>query len=139
MFELEGIDHVALLVRNVERSADWYCDVFGFKRRHEGMWNGIPVFVGKDGMAVALFPLREDESETARPPNSVRILHLAFRTDRSNFLAAQRELSARHIAFHFEDHEISHSIYFRDPDGHELEVTTYELDEGAAQREGAML
>jgi len=55
------------------------------------------------------------------------MLHLAFRADRKNFLAAQRELKERGIKFEFQDHEISHSIYFHDPDGHELEITTYEL------------
>jgi catechol 2,3-dioxygenase-like lactoylglutathione lyase family enzyme len=55
------------------------------------------------------------------------MLHLAFRADRKNFVVAQRELKERGITFEFQDHEISHSIYFRDPDGHELEITTYEL------------
>ena len=31
------------------------------------------------------------------------------------------------IEFEFQDHKISHSIYFYDPDRHELEITTYEL------------
>ena len=57
----------------------------------------------------------------------LRMLHLAFRANRENFLAAQRELEKRGIEFEFQDHEISHSIYFRDPDGHQLEITTYEL------------
>ena len=55
------------------------------------------------------------------------MLHLAFRADRKSFLAAQEELKHHGITFEFQDHEISHSIYFRDPDGHELEITTYEL------------
>jgi catechol-2,3-dioxygenase len=55
------------------------------------------------------------------------MLHLAFRADRKNFLIAQDELKRRGIKSEFQDHEISHSIYFRDPDGHELEITTYEL------------
>jgi len=55
------------------------------------------------------------------------MLHLAFRADRENFLGAQRELENRGIKFDFQDHEISHSIYFRDPDGHALEITTYEV------------
>ena len=38
-----------------------------------------------------------------------------------------RELKRRGIKFGFQDHEISHSIYFDDPDGHKLEITTYEL------------
>jgi catechol-2,3-dioxygenase len=36
-------------------------------------------------------------------------------------------LKKRAIPFEFQDHEISHSIYFRDPDGHRIEITTYEL------------
>ncbi len=33
--ELEGIDHVALAVRDVEQSANWYVDVLGFERRYD--------------------------------------------------------------------------------------------------------
>ena len=56
------------------------------------------------------------------------MLHLAFRADRENFIAAQDELKKRGIKFEFQDHEISHSIYFYDPDGHQLEITTYEME-----------
>jgi catechol 2,3-dioxygenase-like lactoylglutathione lyase family enzyme len=127
MFELEGLDHVALAVRDVERSADWYVEVLGFERRFQGMWEGVPVFVARDKTALALFPAG---SARANPPprKSPGMLHLAMRADRRNFIAAQRELTRRGIAFHFRDHEISHSIYFRDPDGIELEITTYELE-----------
>jgi catechol 2,3-dioxygenase-like lactoylglutathione lyase family enzyme len=126
---LEGIDHVAIGVRDIERSAKWYIDVLGFERLHHGMWNGVPTFIGKGTTGVALFPAsHETKSSTHR---EIRMLHLAFRADRENFLAAQRELQKRGIKFEFQDHEISHSIYFRDPDGHQLEITTYDL-EGAA-------
>jgi catechol 2,3-dioxygenase-like lactoylglutathione lyase family enzyme len=125
--QLEGIDHVALSVGDVERSAQWYIDILGFERRHEGMWNGVPTFIGKGTTAIALFPPRDQVSETAPVESNIQMLHLAFRADRKNFLAAQGELQRRGIKFHFSDHEISHSIYFRDPDGHQLEITTYEL------------
>jgi catechol 2,3-dioxygenase-like lactoylglutathione lyase family enzyme len=127
MIQHEGIDHVALSVRDVERSAQWYADVLGFEKRHEGMWNGIPTFIGKGKTALALFPVRDTESRIAPRRASITMLHLALRADRANFLKAQQELKARGIIFQFQDHEISHSIYFRDPDGHELEITTYEL------------
>ena len=123
--ELEGIDHVALSVRDVERAAQWYIDVLGFKRLHEGMWDGVPVFVGKGTTALALFPVRS--RSTASGPADVRMLHLAMRASPKNFIAAQEELKQRGIKFEFQDHEISHSIYFRDPDGHQLEITTYDL------------
>jgi catechol 2,3-dioxygenase-like lactoylglutathione lyase family enzyme len=127
MFKIEALDHVALSVWDVERSARWYADVLGFKREHEGMWDGVPIFVGNGDAAIALFPAREKDGPTSHDHAAVRTLHFAFRADRENFLRAQDELKKRAIAFDFQNHEISHSIYFRDPDGHQIEITTYEL------------
>jgi catechol 2,3-dioxygenase-like lactoylglutathione lyase family enzyme len=130
MFELEGIDHVALSVPDVEQSAAWFIDVLGFERLYPGMWNGVPVFIGKGTTAIALFPRRdgqESASSQQGQANEVGMLHLAMRADRKNFFAAQDELRNRGIEFEFSDHEISHSIYFRNPDGLRLEITTYEL------------
>jgi catechol 2,3-dioxygenase-like lactoylglutathione lyase family enzyme len=125
--KLEGIDHVALTVQDIERSVQWYVDVLGFERLHEGAWNGIPTFVGKGSTGIALFPLRDRESPVQLQSKRKGMLHLAFRADAKNFAVARKELSRRGINFEFQDHEISHSIYFRDPDGHELEITTYEI------------
>lgn len=125
--QLEGIDHVALAVRDVEQSANWYGDVLGFERRYDEMWNGIPTFIAKGNTAIALFPLRKNDSKSASRTGRIGMLHLAFRTDRKNFLSAQEELKGRGIRFEFQDHEISHSIYFRDPDGNQLEITTYQV------------
>src|ERR671918_1862272 len=125
--QLEGIDHVALAVPDVEQSANWYVDVLGFERRYEDVWDGIP-FIAKGNTAIALFPLRNNDSPSARGTGRIGMLHLAFRANRENFLGAQQELKKRGIKFEFQDHEISHSIYFRDPDGHQLEITTYDVD-----------
>ena len=125
--QLEGIDHVALAVRDVARSANWYVEVLGFERRYQEMWDGIPTFIGKGNTAIALFPMRNRHSKSPARSTGIRMLHLAFRANRENFLRAQQELKKRGIKFEFQDHEISHSIYFRDPDGHHLEITTYEL------------
>ena len=132
MLTLEGIDHVALAVADVERSAAWFVEVLGFERRFEGMWDGVPLFVGKGKTALALFPRRESPDSTTaeqRKSDEIDMLHLAFRADRKNFLAAQDDLKSRGVRFDFQDHEISHSIYFRSPDGHRFEITTYELNQ----------
>jgi len=129
--QLEGIDHVALGVRDIERSVKWYTEVLGFERLHEGMWNGLPTFIGKGNTGIALFPASSTAKSTSSSHRELRMLHLAFRADRENFLAAQRELKKRGIKFEFQDHEISQSVYFLDPDGHQLEITTYELESGA--------
>lgn len=110
---------------NVRPTGTWTS--LGFERRYHGMWEGIPVFVARDKTALALFPAGSDRPNPSLSRKSDGMLHLAFRANRRNFVAAQRDLTSRGIAFHFRDHEISHSIYFRDPDGIELEITTYDL------------
>jgi catechol 2,3-dioxygenase-like lactoylglutathione lyase family enzyme len=122
---LEQLDHVAIAVRDVERSVEWYRDVLGLERRHE-VWGSYPAMVCAGSSCVALFPIDGDESHPAPGPETDTMLHLAFRADRPGFERAQAELREREIEFEFQDHDIAHSIYFRDPDGHELEITTYD-------------
>jgi catechol 2,3-dioxygenase-like lactoylglutathione lyase family enzyme len=126
--EIEGIDHVALGVRDIEQSAKWYIEVLGFERLHGEMWNGVPTFIGKGNTGIALFLASPNAKSIPSTRRDIRMLHLAFRANRKNFAAAERELQKRGIKFEFQDHEISHSIYFRDPDGHQLEITTYDLE-----------
>lgn len=119
--KVQGLDHVAISVADVEKSARWYVDVLGFERQHPGMWGGTPVFVGNEHASVAIFPKRRGRAEGGT------ILHFAFRTSGKDFETAQQELRKRGIDFEFEDHEITHSVYFHDPDGHKIELTTYDL------------
>jgi len=127
MFVLRRIDHVALTVRDVERSIAWYRDVFGLERRHEEIWGDYPVMMFAGDTALALFQARGPIQDAPDHGSTAIMRHLAFQVDRSNFMKAQETLRSLGIAFSFEDHSISQSIYLRDPDGYELELTTYEL------------
>jgi catechol 2,3-dioxygenase-like lactoylglutathione lyase family enzyme len=123
MMKLEGIDHVAFAVPDVEQTVAWYVEVLGFERRYVDLWGGVPAFIGKGTTALALFPQKGKPGIT----KDGAFLHLAMRADRAEFVAAQNELETRGIKFHFQDHDISHSIYFSDLNGLALEITTYEL------------
>jgi len=127
MFVLRRIDHVALTVRDVERSIAWYRDVFGLERRHEETWGDYPVMMFAGDTALALFQARGPIQDAPDHESTAIMRHLAFQVDHSNFMKAQETLRSLGIAFSFEDHSISQSIYLRDPDGYELELTTYEL------------
>ena len=127
MFQIQGVDHVALTVRNVTRSVQWYQDVLGFVRKHQEVWGDCPAVMLAGDSGVALFPASGDVADPPDHDLTAIMRHLAFRVDRPNFLDAQKSLAARGINFTFEDHTVSQSIYFRDPDGYELELTTYEL------------
>jgi catechol 2,3-dioxygenase-like lactoylglutathione lyase family enzyme len=125
-FRTQGLDHVALSVSDLRRSSAFYADVLGLERAYDE-WHE-PVFMVAEGTGVALFSTESHESSgdpDARPP--VRFLHVAFRVDREGFDAARAELSERGIETTFADHGAAHSIYFDDPDGHKVELTTYEV------------
>ena len=124
-FELAGLDHVALRVKDLERSAAWYREVLGLQPMFEGAWGGVPIMLGIGGLAaIALFPAGE-AGVSGRA--AIEIDHFAFRASRADFERARESLEQRGIEVDFQDHEISHSIYFLDPDGHQLEITTYEF------------
>jgi catechol-2,3-dioxygenase len=128
MFTLQSIDHVALTVRDVERSVRWYEEVLGLERRFEEHWGARPAMMAAGETKLAIFEASSDEPSGPPRGNAITVLHIAFLVDRTNFEAAQEELSRRGIDWSFADHNISHSIYFHDPDGHELEITTYEVE-----------
>jgi len=127
MFEIDGLDHVAITVSDMERSRKWYQEVLGMENYFPGQWGGVPamMFAGSGGLA--LFPARQDARKSDSPQGAITIKHIAFRVTGANFVAAQARLTELGISFEFQDHDISHSIYFDDPDDHQLELTTYEL------------
>lgn len=124
MIQLNGLDHVAIAAADVPRSMAWYRDVLGLKRCHEEAWGDMPVMMCTGDSGIAIFPLGDDQPATTKGP---RVLHIAFRATRANFEQAQRDLKGRGIEFEWADHDIAHSIYFRDPDGYRIEITTYEV------------
>lgn len=127
MFNLAHIDHVALTVADLERSRQWYQEVLGLEHLYPGEWDGVPLMLGVGGTALALFPASVAQPQPPVGSDTIAMRHLAFRADRANFEQAQAELRQRGIDFSFEDHTLSHSIYFSDPDGYRLEITTYDV------------
>ena len=127
VFQLQGIDHVALAVRDVDRSAKWYQEVLGLERRYQEIWGNHPAVVGVGSTSLALFPVQGQDPAPTPGRNVLAMRHIAFRVDHSNFQRARAALVQQGIPIEFQDHTIAHSVYFRDPDGHQIEITTYDL------------
>jgi catechol-2,3-dioxygenase len=129
MIVLQGLDHVALIVRDVARSAAWYQQVLGLERCPDEGANEAPVLLRIGSSRLALFPCRAAEPRPVPGPDTLAAHHIAFRVDRANFVSAQETLLQRSTPFEFQDHIAARSLYFRDPDGHQIEITTDEVGE----------
>ncbi len=129
-----SIDHVELLVPGQREAARWYKQTLGLSicREYE-FWAdaGGPLMISADGGTTSL-ALFEGTSQ-----NATTFGRVAFRVDGSEFLNVLDRLpdlelknadGRRVTRSDAVDHDVSVSIYFRDPYGTPLEVTTYDYD-----------
>lgn len=123
---LEQIDHLALRCASPELTKDWYMSTLGFEHVFPGQWSGVPIVLRLGSTFLTLFPRKADEDPSA----GGQAWHLALRAKTyTDFQSARMELQTRGVSYQFRDHEIAHSIYFYDPDGFLLEITTYDVPE----------
>ncbi len=109
-----GIDHVVLYVSDVQRSKKFYLDVLGMSVAHESPRH---LFLSCGGQGLALFEPRDGAAlETGRELN-----HLAFRIDAGTYEEIKARLEAHGLEVSGRRGE-DRCIYFRDPDGHRLQL-----------------
>ena len=125
--DLSGIDHVHVFVRDRKLAERWYAEVLGLTRSPAlEFWStdGGPLTVqdSSNTVHIALF-------EREPLPNRATI---ALRTSATGLRTWLKHLQAAGLAVELEDHQVSFSIYFSDPDNNPFEITTYEYAEFAA-------
>jgi catechol 2,3-dioxygenase-like lactoylglutathione lyase family enzyme len=122
--QLQRLDHVSLNVSDRARSIVWYADVLGLEQRGAARRDDWPVFMGEFGACIALFQAGVQSPE--RQKESTGLRHVAFMVGREDIDRAKARLEERGVEFRFEDHGNAHSVYFSDPDGNVIELTSYE-------------
>lgn len=129
------IDHVHVEVRDRNVAAAWYRRVLGLER-HAALagWADDPMgplilSAGDGEPALSLF-----QRGCAVASRDVTIAFRFSGADFRRFIAALPELGLRHDsgralrAEDMQDHGLSWSFYFNDPDGNRIEVTCYDYD-----------
>jgi catechol 2,3-dioxygenase-like lactoylglutathione lyase family enzyme len=122
-FAIEFLDHVAIRVKDLNVSQNWYQDYLGFKALKFDNWGDYPIFMVSGNFGVALFPANLKDPEIPESRN-IKIDHFAFRVSKIDFKAAVNYFQAKGIPFLHQDHHYFESIYLNDPDGHEVELTS---------------
>lgn len=123
------LDHTILEVDDHGRSVAFYRDVVGLP--HRGSHGPFEVMMITDDLTLDLYEVGASSSR-----------HLAFAMDRDEFEAAFGRIKAAGISYgdgpgsptngrgpgrSGGTHGPTDSVYFHDPDGHILEILTYEL------------
>jgi catechol-2,3-dioxygenase len=132
MFKVLQIDHVELFVPDQYEAANWYDRVLGLQILPEcEPWaaGGGPLMISSDGGSTKL-ALFEGQPAASGPTAAFR--RVAFRVTAAgfaDFLTHNPDLVTRDAVV---DHQQAYSIYFDDPYGHHLEVTTYDYGETSA-------
>ena len=124
MIRPERIAHVVLKVRDLARSRAFYTEVLGMEVMNDSPQAGLLFLANnrRDHHELALVEMGPDAPSPDR--GAIGMAHVAFRLETQEQLEqAYAELKQREIPISFTvNHGITNSVYFFDPDGHELEV-----------------
>ena len=137
-FQVGQIDHVEMFVPGRYEAANWYEEILGLRvipeYEHWAEDPGGPLMISSDGGSTKLALFR-GEPPGDRPTSGY--LQVAFRVTGDAFLIFLRMLETLKLVDHqnrrvtrdmVADHGRSFSIYFSDPYGHRLEITSYDYD-----------
>jgi len=120
--KIQALGHVVLKVRDRERAEDFYTRVLG-----------LPLVARYEPMNMAFFSLGNHhdfavmavgDGAGAPGEDAVGLQHVAFKIgdDLETLRRAKAHLEAAGLTVVPVDHEVTQSLYFRDPDGNGLEV-----------------
>src|SRR5712692_1150714 len=125
-----GVHHLALICSDIERTIEFYTQVFGFPLVELFQNRDLPssthfFFDIGNGNMLAFF----DFPEHPMPPTRESIggmHHIAISVDPERFESICRRLQERGIA-NLGPQQVTDSVYFHDPDGALIEITRHPL------------
>jgi catechol 2,3-dioxygenase-like lactoylglutathione lyase family enzyme len=125
--QIDGMSHIAINVKNMELAEKFYSQTLGFPVIHrpatQSGFKHIEVDTGD--VAIAIFELPELDLKSAhKTMTDDGFLHFAFSSTYDRFAETIQSLNVREVKLEGEprDWGSSVSIYFKDPDGYQLEI-----------------
>ena len=127
MIRVLGIDHVAINVRDLDKSLEFYTRVLGLSvTKREYSKPGIEYFLDCGSSLIGLIQGKAEEGVHPLTDNGLGGNHVSFRVKASDFDRIVEELKRQNITItYLKKREKSWSVYFLDIDGNKLEMTAW--------------
>lgn len=110
-FMLSGLNHITLAVSQLDRALEFYAGLLGM-RAHVRWHGGAYLSLGELWLCLSV--------DSARPAQDYT--HLAFSVDPASFAACAAQLRQAGVVEWKQNRSEGDSLYFLDPDGHQLEI-----------------
>jgi catechol 2,3-dioxygenase len=119
---IQRVGHVVIKMRDLDEAKRFYRDILGMKITDER--EGFGVFFRFDDYHHDIAVFKVDEDAEAPQKNQVGLAHIALVADSCDTVKAMhRRLKEHEVSiFRTVDHGITQSVYFKDPEGNELEI-----------------
>ena len=126
-----GIDHVAISVRDLNKSFEFYTKVIGLKiTEREHSKPGIEYFLDCGNSLIGLIQGSEADGKHLLQDGGIGGNHVSFRVETKEFDRIVEEIKTLGLTITFmKKREKSWSVYFLDIDGNKLEMTAWPLED----------
>lgn len=133
--QTQGVHHITLMGADRQTSIDFWQGVLGMPLVFEQPNLDAPdqnhlYFDPGDGRLITIFTSESWPAARApNPTNTGNVHHIAFAVSRATYTQAVKRLKDRRVASSGEiDRGFMHSIYFREPLGHLIELACYKFE-----------
>ena len=134
MIRIIGIDHVAINVRDLDKSVEFYTKVIGLKiTEREPSKPGTEYFLDCGPSLLGIIQAKDLSTLHPFENEGLGANHFSFRVHAKDFDPMIERLEENGVKIEFaKKREKSWSLYFYDIDGNKLEVTAWPLEDGVA-------
>ncbi len=132
MIHIQGVDHVAINVRDIDKAVAFYTKVIGLKiTEREPSKPGIEYFLDCGPALIGIIQAKNFDNKHAFENEGLGANHFSFRIHANDFDAMVKHLESHHVKIEFaKKREKSWSLYFYDLDDNKLEITSWPIEDG---------
>ena len=134
MIPIQGIDHVAINVKDLNKAVEFYTKVLGLKiTQREPSKPGIEFFLDCGPSLLGIIQATDLSQSHPFQNEGLGANHFSFRIPAEDFDRMLEHLESHHMKIEFaKKREKSWSLYFYDPDGNKLEMTAWPREDGVS-------